>query len=494
MTTATIEEASADQAVQIDHSAMTSDECRTLWIKILTKIEPSINRGLFITWFRETMVLGREGGTLIVGLPVPMYLNWHLERYSAPTLEAAAEIDPTIEKVVYQVDGGLKDNPSRTINLLEHFPEVKKRKLPNKQEVKMAEGIISKILCPRYSMENFIVGSGNRLAHAACTSVAAQPGGKYNPLFLYGNVGLGKTHLLQATGNAILSQHPKAVVVYTTSEDFTNEVVAAIASRKMDSLRKRYRKVDVLIIDDIQFLAKKERTQEEFFHTFNTLYQDQKQVIISADRPPTELMLEDRLISRCERGMIADISDPDYETRLAILIEKAREYELMIEMPVLQFIAEHATRNVRELEGILMQAVAQYELEERVPTVSSINEIMQKLGKDAISAAEEKVGFETPPQKAVLMQDIMEAVSSFYSISIQEMIDTSRVREILVARQVAMYLAKKHVHMSYQNIGKAFSGRDHSTVLHACNKIEKMVNKDSDFLREVRAVEAELKR
>jgi chromosomal replication initiator protein len=343
-----------------------------LWLLILDRLEPKIPRSQFITWFRDTAILRREEGTLIVGLPLPMSLQWHLEHYRAFTLAAAQELSPAVTQIVYSVDGGLKDNRARSPDILARFPEGKKRKLPGRSEVKMAEGIVSKILNPRYSLENFVVGSSNRLAHAACQAVAMEPGGKYNPLFLYGGVGLGKTHLLQGTGNAILRQMPRAAVVYTTSEDFTNQVVEAIRTQKMEQFRRRYRMVDVLIIDDVQFIAHKERTQEEFFHTFNTLYESRKQIIISADRAPQELQLEDRLTSRFERGMIADVSAPDYETRLAILVEKAREFEIFFDAQVLQFIAEHAKRSVRELEGVLMQAVALYELEQRQPTVRSI--------------------------------------------------------------------------------------------------------------------------
>ncbi len=464
---------------------------RDLWLAVLRKLEPKIQRSQFITWFRDTAILGLEEGTLVVGLPLPMSLNWHLEHYRAATLQAAQEMDPSIRQVVYQVDGGLKDDPARTFDLLQHFAEPKRRKLPGKQEVKLAEGIVSKILTPRYTLENFVVGSGNRLAYAACQAVAQQPGGKYNPLFLYGGVGLGKTHLLQATGNAILKQMPKATVVYTTTEDFTNQVIEAIQHQKMEQLRRRYRVVDVLIIDDVQFLANKERTQEEFFHTFNALYEEHKQVIISADRPPQELDLDDRLASRFERGMIADVSAPDYETRLAILIEKAKEYELFIDMQVLQFIAEHATKNVRELEGILMQAVAQYELEQRVPTVKSIAEIMVKLNKDP-HAKEEPVGFEVPLKRKASFQDLMEAVSRYYSVSMQDIVGASRVREILLPRQIAMYLAKKYQNLSYVRIGELFSGRDHTTVMNAMQKIESKMHNDHQLLREVRALEKEL--
>lgn len=476
----------AVHSVPVSHTAL-----RELWIDVLKKLEPKVQRGQFITWFRDTTILGREEGTLVVGLSLPMFLDWHISHYRATTLQAAQEVDASVQQIVYQVDVGLKDDKARTVDLLVHFPEQRRRKLPGRQEIKLAEGIISKILSPRYALDNFIVGSGNRLAFAACQAVASQPGGKYNPLFLYGDVGLGKTHLLQATGNAILKNMPKAAVVYTTAEDFTNQVVEAIQHQKMEQLRRRYRVVDVLIIDDVQFLANKERTQEEFFHTFNVLYEDRKQIIISADRPPQELQLDDRLTSRFERGMIADVSAPDYETRLAILVTKAQEYELMIDMQVLQFIAEHATKNIRELEGILMQAIAQYELEQRVPTVKSIAEIMRKLNKDP-HGEEETIGFDTMPKRKSTFQETLEAVSRYYSVSVQDMIGQSRVREILVPRQIAMYLGKKYQQMSYVRLGEVFSDRDHTTVMNAVHKIEQKLHNDPQMLREVRSLEKEL--
>lgn len=465
---------------------------RDFWLRILTQIESKVPRSQFITWFKDTAILGREEGTIIVGLPLPMSLNWHLEHYRALTLQVAQEMEPSIKQVVYQVDGALKDDPLRTFNILEAFPDQKRRKIAGRQEVKLAEGIVSKILSPRYMMENFVVGSNNRLAYAACQAVAAQPGGKYNPLFLYGGVGLGKTHLLQATGNAILKQMPKATVVYTTTEDFTNQVIEAIQQQKMEQFRKRYRMVDVLIIDDVQFLANKERTQEEFFHTFNALYEEHKQIIVAADRPPQELQLEDRLTSRFERGMIADVSAPDYETRLAILVEKSKEYEIFMDMNVLQFIAEHATKNIREIEGILMQAVAQYELEQRSPTIKSLADIMRKLNKDPHESMESPVGFEVTPRRVATFQDVMEAVSRYYSVSVADMTGQSRVREILMPRQIAMFLCKKYLRMSFVRLGELFSGRDHTTVMNACEKIESKQQNDPQLLREVRALEKEL--
>jgi len=473
---------------------MTTSVDLDLWLKVLTVLEEKLPRGQFITWFKDTSILGRENDNVIIGLPLPMFLNWHLEHYRTITIETLKALDPTIDQIVYQVDVGLKDDAARTLRLLEHFPEKKKsRKVPGRPEIKIAEGLVSKILNPRYSLENFVVGPDNRLAHAACSAVASQPGGKYNPLFIYGGVGLGKTHLLQATGNAILRTMPNATILYTTTEDFTNQVIEAIQHQKMEQFRRKYRDVDVLIIDDVQFLANKDRTQEELFHTFNSLTEERKQVIISSDRPPRELsILQDRLVSRFERGMIADVGVPDYETRHAILSEKTKEFGLLLDEKVLGYIAEHATKSVRQLEGILMQAVAQYELEHCVPTVKGIADIMRKLVEPINPQKDQDIGFIPAPKQAVSFQDLLEGVSRYYSVSVGDMLGESRVREILVPRQIAMYIGKKHLRMSYVRLGESFSNRDHTTVMHAVEKIEKKIQEDSQMLREIRTIEREV--
>jgi chromosomal replication initiator protein len=465
-----------------------------LWLKVLEAIEPQMKRSEFITWFKDTTVLGRDGATVIVGLPLPMYLNWHLEHYRSMTLASLKDVDSSIEQIVYRVDLALKDDIARTIKILERFPEKKRRKIANRPEVRIAEGLTSKLLNPQYTLENFVVGPDNRLAHAACCAVASQPGGKYNPLFIYGGVGLGKTHLLQATGNAILRATPHAVVLYTTTEDFTNQVIEAIQHQKMEQFRRKYREVDVLIIDDVQFLANKDRTQEEFFHSFNALSEDHKQIIISSDRPPKELrILQDRLVSRFERGMIADVGAPDYETRHAILAEKAKTYGLLLDQKVIAYIAEHATRSVRQLEGILMQAVAQYELEHCVPTVKSIADIMNKLCEQPEERAPDAgIGFVQPPAHALSFHDVLEAVSRYFSVSVPDMLGQSRVREILVPRQIAMYMGKKYLRLSYVRLGETFGNRDHTTVMHAVEKIEKKLEEDPQLLREIRTLEKEV--
>lgn len=472
---------------------MTSSVNLDLWLTVLTRLESQLKRTEFITWFKDTTILGRDQNNLVVGLPLPMFLNWHLEHYRVITLTALKESDPTIDQIVYQVDTTLKDDRARTANILECFPETKRRKLPGKMDVKIGEGLISKYINPRYSLENFVVGPNNRLAHAACLAVASDPGGKYNPLFIYGGVGLGKTHLLQAVGNAILRSNPQSVVLYTTTEDFTNQVIEAIQHQKMESFRRKYREVDVFIIDDVQFLANKDRTQEELFHTFNTLAEARKQIIISSDRPPRELAsLQDRLVSRFERGMIADVGMPDYETRHAILSEKSREFGLLLDEKVLSYIAEHATKSVRQLEGILMQAVAQYDLEHCVPTVKSIADIMGRLCDPIADRKPDTTGFIQPATHAVSFQEVLESVSRFYSVSVPDMLGESRVREILIPRQIAMYLGKKYLRMSFVRLGETFGNRDHTTVMNSVQKIEKKIEEDGQMMREVRTLEREV--
>jgi chromosomal replication initiator protein len=414
--------------------------------------------------------------------------DWLRKQYRGLILEGIQKVLPHIDNIEIKIDGTLNEEDPRVFDILHHFSEKKKqqRKLPRKNEVKIVEGITSKILNPKYSFGNFIVGSSCRLAHAACMAVAKKPGTNYNPLFVYGKVGLGKTHLLQAIGNEILKKDANKYVAYVTSEDFTNEVVEAIRKQSTKKLRDRYRKLDVFIIDDIQFIANKDRTQEEFFHTFNSLYEAGKQVIISSDRPPSELdILEPRLRSRFEMGMIADVSQPDYETRLAILQYKAAQQELLVQPEVLELMAYNIQSNIRELEGILMQIVAQYELEEKMPTIQSVTEILKRHRKE-----NNLVGFEPEKPKDCIndIEELIRIVSKHYAVPEQEVIGHSRVREFVIPRQVAMYLAKKKMNMAVTKIGDMFDGRDHTSVLHAVKKIDKQIQNDQQLMRNMNAI------
>jgi len=325
----------------------------------------------------------------------------------------------------------------------------------------------------RYVFEDFIVGSSNRFAHAASIAVADSPGRTYNPLFLYGGVGLGKTHLLHAIGNRVLQNNPNARVLYVSSERFTNELINAIGERRTEEFRARYRTIDVLMIDDIQFIAGKESTQEEFFHTFNTLHQSMKQIVISSDKPPKAILtLEDRLRSRFEGGLIADVQTPDFETRIAILRAKAQQQQHPVPGEVIEFVARRVQSNIRELEGALTRVIAYAGLNNANLTEELAAEALNDL---SISSRRRSI---TPAR-------VIEIVSSFYNIEVTELKGKSRSREVVLPRQVAMYIIREETETSLSEIGDAFGGKDHTTVMHSCEKIERSIEADSSLRQEV---------
>ncbi|HPO06123.1 MAG TPA: chromosomal replication initiator protein DnaA, partial [Candidatus Gracilibacteria bacterium] len=395
---------------------------------------------------------------------------------------------PEIKNLVFKVDSSLENDSLRTIDIFKHFSDKSKpKKLKNKLEVQLLDGITSKVLNPKYSLDNFITGSDNQMAHAAASAVATSPGNKYNPLFIYGGVGLGKTHLLQAIGNEIIKNDANKIIVYTTSENFTNEVVDAIQKRQMEKFRQKYRQVDVLMIDDIQFFAGKDRTQEEFFHTFNTLHDHNKQLIISSDRPPKELDgIEDRLRSRCEWGMTVDVKIPDFETRLAILYAKAKNYQALIPAKVFEFIAFNVNQSIRELEGILMQLVAIIELKQESPSLEQVAEIIKKLNKNAVLSEMNELNVVND------IGEVVNQVANYYQLIPSELIGNSRVKELMQPRQMAMYLAKHQLKQSLQKIGDFFGGRDHTSVMHGIKKIGRDLKTDPLLKRDLKILQEKM--
>lgn len=322
-------------------------------------------------------------------------------------------------------------------------------------------------LNPKYTFETFVVGNNNRFAHAAALAVGNEPGKSYNPLFLYGGVGLGKTHLMQAIGNRILENNPKSNVLYVTSEKFTNQLINAIKDSKTEMFRNKYRNIDVLLIDDIQFIAGKDRIQEEFFHTFNTLREDGKQIIISSDKPPRDIeFLEDRLKSRFEWGLLADISCPDYETRLAILRKKAQDENIIIDDSILSDIATKIDSNIRELEGVFNKIVARASLTHSPITIELAENIINE--------------FKYESQKVISCDFIKETVSKYFSIDKDELAGSKRSNDIAFPRQIAMYLCREIANMSFPQIGVEFGNRDHSTVMHGYNKISKEIKEKNN--------------
>ena len=333
----------------------------------------------------------------------------------------------------------------------------------NNQDIQDTEIETSnRTLNPKYTFETFVVGNNNRFAHAAAIAVGDKPGESYNPLFLYGGVGLGKTHLMQAIGNRILQNNRSAKILYVTSEKFTNQLINAIKDNKNEVFRNKYRTIDVLLIDDIQFIAGKERVQEEFFHTFNALYEDKKQIIISSDKPPREIQfLEDRLKSRFEWGLLADISCPDYETRLAILRKKAQEEKIVVDDNILANIANKIDSNIRELEGVFNKIIATASLTHTPITI--------ELAENTINE------FKAASEKVLSADFVKETVAKYFNINKDDLSSNKRSNEIAFPRQIAMYLCREVANMSYPKIGEDFGNRDHSTVMHACKKIEKEV-------------------
>jgi len=441
---------------------MTKEE---LWQALLAKIQFDISQANFATWFKNTEIINKKEGNVTVSVPNNFSREWLLNKYNKTILKILHGIDESIKEVKYEVvHSSIKEKTETTtkteIEQLD-FPQFKVNRETN--------------LNPRYIFDNFIVGPFNELSHAAAQAISKSPGTAYNPLFIYGGVGLGKTHLLQAIGNEIIKNFPSKKIKYTSSEKFTSEVVSSIRNQTMEKFKANYRIVDVLIIDDIQFIAGKEKTQEEFFHTFNALYEKNKQIIISSDRPPNAISsLEERLCSRFEGGMITDISLPDFETRVAILKTKIQEKKINIAPDVLEYIALNIKRNIRELEGALNQ-VAVYQ---KVNNCNVDIEKIKILLKNVISS----------PYRKITSKKIIKCVADFYDLKESEVLQFSRKKEIVKPRQIAMFFLRQELKSSFPFIGRRFAGRDHTTAIYAYEKISKEIERDNKFKEEIELI------
>ncbi len=452
-----------------------------LWKVALGEIELSVSKANFTTWFKNTTIERGETHLVTVFAPNIFTREWLENKYHRVIFEALRRADETIQNVRYEV---LKTVSMMTRPIGGATMMITKRPAALAQEARGGEENRDRLdqdsnLNTRYTFENFIVGANCELAFAACQAVARKPGATYNPLFIYGGVGLGKTHLLQATGNTILHTHRKRVR-YLTSEKFMHEMITAISTRSTHEFKTKYRAIDVLIIDDIQFLAGKEKTQEEFFHTFNELYEINKQIIMSSDRPPKAIpTLEERLRSRFEGGMIADISTPDLETRVAILEAKCAQRGVPVPREVLQHIATHVTTNIRELEGALNRVIAASELQGFVISLETTRSILESV-------------FDPPKRHPVHSEKIIEVVSGYYHIAPDELIGQCRRKDIVKPRQVVMYLLRKDSGSSFPSIGTTLGGRDHTTAMHACEKIEKALQHDDVLQQELSLIRQKL--
>lgn len=428
-----------------------------LWQKTLNIIKGEITEVSFNTWIKSIIPYSISNNTIKLGVP---------NNFTKEILESRYK-DLIINSI--NILSSKKFNVDFFI-LSEETAEIEKpsSEIESKKNISQNDEM-SAILNPKYTFDSFVIGNSNRFAHAASLAVAESPAKAYNPLFIYGGVGLGKTHLMHAIGHFILQNNPKSKVVYVSSEKFTNELINSIKDDTNVQFRNKYRNVDVLLIDDIQFIAGKERTQEEFFHTFNTLYESNKQIILSSDRPPKEIpTLEDRLRSRFEWGLIADIQPPDFETRIAILKKKADVENLNIQNEVMAYIATKIKSNIRELEGALIRIVAYSSLTNKEISVDLASEAL----KDIISSKN---------SKQVTIELIQDVVSSYYNLKIDDFKSQRRTRNITFPRQIAMYLCRKLTDNSLPKIGEEFGGRDHTTVIHAYEKISESLNDDEDL-------------
>lgn len=461
-----------------------------LWKAALGQLELKVSQGNFLTWFRSTIIQKRRGQLIIIETPNAFTYEWLSKKYHQSVLEVLQNLDKSIERVEFSV----RSRAATPKPLKRNFRILAQKKAKEKA-VNLTKGIdapalsvtararvskLAKTLNPKYTFDLFVIGSSNEIAYAACRAVTEKPGEAYNPLFIYGGVGLGKTHLLQAIGNALLKRDPATRVLYVPSEKFINEFVQSIRERTTPAFKHHYRDVDVFIIDDVQFLAGKGKTQEELFHTFNALHSQGKQVILSSDRSPRVIpTFEERLRSRLAGGMIADIQQPDYETRLAIVREKAGQREDLFDNEALEFIAKNIQKNVRDLEGALNKVRAHCELTKKRGTFDYVKQVLEG-------------ALEQTHQKTIDSKSIMGVVSSYYTLSLEELCGKSRKKEIVLPRQIAMYLLRKENNASFPSIGEYFGGRDHTTAMHACEKIEKLLEHDEETLREINFIREKL--
>jgi chromosomal replication initiator protein len=444
---------------------MTPDQ---IWQAAQEELRFQLSKPSYETWLKNASLVAQEKNAFRIGVPTKLAKDWLEDRYSAVIKETLSALVSGDVSVAFEVVAGSREAGSHSADTAVAVAEE-----PPVEEVTLEE---ASQLNPKFQFQTFVVGNNSRFAHAACRAVAESPAKAYNPLFLYGGVGLGKTHLMHAIGHAVLEKYKRRKVAYVTSEKFMNEMITSIQEGKMTDFRTRYRTVDVLLIDDIAFLAGKDRTQEEFFHTFNSLHELNRQIVISSDRPPKEIpTLEDRLRSRFEWGLIADIQPPDFETRVAILKSKVGPYTKLVPEDVLAFMAHKIQRNIRELEGALIRVVAHASLNHQPISLELATKILQ----DVIPSAE---------SKTLSIDAISRTVANFYHISLEEMRGKRRDKHIVFPRQVAMFLIREETASSLPAIGQAFGGRDHTTVLHSYEKISTEAKEDPRLQADLRKI------
>lgn len=460
-----------------------------LWQTVLGEIELTVSRGAYVTWFKNTRLLRHKDNVMVIGVP-NVFIKQQLEKkYNQLILDTLAKNNVIPERLDFKIYSSInvpKKTDEETFILNSATTERLAASAAGQSSSQTTGSTVSSTLRhnyrqglnEKYTFDTFIVGSGNELAYAACQAIAANPGTKYNPLFLYGGVGLGKTHLIQAVGNAILAENREANIVYISIEQFVQEFLDAIKFKKNTDFAGYYRNADVLIIDDIQFIAGKEKTQEEFFHTFNALHQANKQIIISSDKPPKDIpTLEDRLRSRFAMGMSIDMQIPDFETRCVIIQTKANAHGLNLEPPVVEYLANLIQSNIRELEGALNQLLAFCEMRNLDPDVAIATSLL---------------GSAKTRPKHISAKQIIERCAKHFQVPMEDIMGPKRDKDIVVPRQIAMYMLRSELHLSFPKIARELGRKDHTTAIHSVEKIEKEVSYDADIKAAVNEIKERL--
>lgn len=445
-----------------------------LWQAVLGEIELSVSRGNFVTWFKNTKLIRQKDNVVVVGVPNVFVKNQLEKKFNDLVMSVLAKNGVVPGSVEYKIHTGISPQSDRDEAAVLTNPGTSTQPRPSTQMRKISDVTHSyrQGLNEKYTFDGFVVGAGNELAYAACQAIAAKPGTKYNPLFIYGGVGIGKTHLIQAVGNAVLAAKPGARIVYASTEQFVQEFVDALRFKKNTSdFAGFYRSADVLIVDDIQFLAGKERVQEEFFHTFNALHQANKQIIMSSDKPPKDIpTLEDRLRSRFAWGMTIDMQTPDFETRCAILQTKANTQNIELPTDVMEFLASRVQSNIRELEGALNQVIAFCEMRD----VAASLDLVTAMFDDSKNRP-----------KHVTARHIIERTAKHFHVSMEDILGPKRDKDIVVPRQIAMYMLRSELHLSFPKIAHELGRKDHTTAIHSIDKIQREMNYDGPIKADV---------
>lgn len=438
---------------------------KELWQNVLVEMELGVSKANFSTWFKDTRIVKEDAGVVVLSVPNAFVKEWLLTKYHNAILRSLRNIEHSIHAVEYVVN---KEESRRK--------EEKPREGGNTRELPLSEISVNKDdnLNPRYTFDNFVIGPFNELAHAAARAVIQKPGIMYNPLFIYGSTGHGKTHLIQAIGNHIKAANPSKKVYYMTSEHFGQDFMNALSSQKIHIFKEKYRKYDVLIVDDIQFFSEKQKIQEELFHLFNTLYDNNRQIIFSSDKHPHFITgLEERLKSRMAAGMTVDIPAPDKESRIAIISAKAEQLGVPLSAEIIDYLAATVAGNIRELEGVVNTLLCQVQLKGKEPTLLDVRNYIKSSVK---------------PKKVVAVKDVVKIISDFYNIKEESIYEKTRHKEVIKPRQVIMYLLREDFNISYPSIGQKLGGRDHTTVIHSCEKVKNDIKEDHSLLEEIEQI------